>query len=150
MTLARLHLDLAADIIELNRMGAEVSTFCIDNGIDGKTAYTLQLVCDEWFTNIVSHGYGKPAPKGRPISLSITKTDSSTLVLVFTDDALAFNPLALEVPNTTLSVEERKVGGLGIHFIRQMMSSCAYRRINDQNELTLIKKLDEPREETES
>jgi serine/threonine-protein kinase RsbW len=60
------------------------------------------------------------------------------------DDGLAFNPLEMLAPDTKQPLEERPVGGLGIHLVRTLMDEVAYRRQNGRNLLVLKKEITEP------
>lgn len=146
----RLHLELSASIEELERMGAAVMAFCTANAIDSKLAYTLRLVCDEWVTNIIVHGYGGAAPsrEAAAIEVQLSRVDEGTLRLAFIDHAPPFNPLLRPAPDVSLPVEERDLGGLGIHFIRNKMDECVYERVASTNQLVLLKKLGGNREES--
>ena len=61
---------------------------------------------------------------------------------IIVDSGLAFDPTKKEDVDITLGVEERSIGGLGIHLVRQIMDSVNYERIKGKNVLTLTKKLD--------
>ena len=63
------------------------------------------------------------------------------MTFVISDNGSPFDPTAKSEVDTTLSAEERGIGGLGIHLIRQLMDSINYERDNGRNVLTLIKKL---------
>lgn len=141
----RLHLELRASIGELERTSAAVAAFGKANNIGEKLLYSLQLVCDEWLTNIVMHGYGA-APSGVPppadaaaIELTLERTAEDALRLTFVDRAPPFNPLTRPEPDVSLSVDEREVGGLGIHFLRKFMDHCEYERTDGRNRLVLVK-----------
>ena len=57
------------------------------------------------------------------------------------DDGRPFDPLTVAPPDRTAPLAERKIGGLGIHFVRNLMSDVAYQRIGDRNRLVLTKAL---------
>ena len=63
------------------------------------------------------------------------------VVFTITDSGIPFDPTAQTEPDITLSAEERPIGGLGIHLVRQIMDDIQYERKDDKNILTLIKKL---------
>lgn len=151
----RMQLGLSASIDELERMGQAIESFCEANGLDEKTKYALRLVCDEWVTNIVMHGYaasppasGDGASSEPPIALTIARSADGTVRLEFIDRAPPFDPLSHPVPDVGKSVEERDVGGLGIHFIRKMTDGCEYERDGNVNRLVLYKRIGADREET--
>ena len=57
--------------------------------------------------------------------------------MVYTDDGVPYDPTAEEEPDVTLAMEERPVGGLGLHMVRKMTASMTYERAEDENRLTL-------------
>jgi anti-sigma regulatory factor (Ser/Thr protein kinase) len=61
------------------------------------------------------------------------------LEIVVIDDGHEFNPLEFPEPDTNLPVEERPIGGLGIHLLRKMADRLEYRRIDGFNRLALLK-----------
>ena len=66
--------------------------------------------------------------------------DGQTLHFQIIDEGIAFDPTAKQKTDTTLSVEERQIGGLGILLVRELMDSINYERTGGRNILTLIKK----------
>jgi anti-sigma regulatory factor (Ser/Thr protein kinase) len=64
-----------------------------------------------------------------------------TLIFTVSDNGIPFDPTTKENADTTLSAEDREIGGLGIHLVRQLMDEIHYRREEDTNVLTLIKHL---------
>ena len=139
----RLKLEVAASLRELERLGASIAAYCKRCGVDDKLSYALQLVCDEWVTNVIVHGYAdSPPAAGEPaIEITLERPAHDKLVLTFVDRAPPFDPLTRPEPNVDLSVDERDVGGLGIHFIKNIMDRCEYERVGERNRLTLTKRL---------
>ncbi|WP_309120029.1 ATP-binding protein [Paenibacillus sp.] len=143
----RLHMELAASLQELGRMGEAVAAFCERGGIDEKLSYAVQLVCDEWVTNVIAHGYGGAPPDAGEAAIELTiERTADSLRLAFVDRAPPFDPLTHPEPDVDLSVDEREVGGLGIHFMKKIMDACEYERIGGRNRLALTKKLGTRRE----
>jgi anti-sigma regulatory factor (Ser/Thr protein kinase) len=68
-------------------------------------------------------------------------TDGQSLKIVIVDSGVIFDPTLVEKADTTLSAEERKIGGLGIYLVREFMDSINYERVDGNNILTLIKYL---------
>ena len=63
--------------------------------------------------------------------------------MTITDDGMPFNPLSAEAPDTDLSLEDREIGGLGIHLVRNLIDDVTYNRRIDKNVMTLVKDLDQ-------
>jgi serine/threonine-protein kinase RsbW len=95
------------------------------------------LAVDEAATNIIVHGY-----QGQPgiIEVEMRRTGDS-LVVCLRDQAFPFDPTAMPPPDLTLPLEQRPLGGMGIHLVRQLMDEVTH-RITPQggNELTIVKK----------
>ena len=100
-----------------------------------ETVFHLQLACDELLTNALSYGF----PDGRPpqICLSIFRKNN-TIEAEIVDDGIPFNPLAQPEPDLTSSLEDRKIGGLGVHFIRTVISDLKYHRSEGRNHIEMV------------
>jgi sigma-B regulation protein RsbU (phosphoserine phosphatase) len=96
----------------------------------------LNLALEEWVVNVIQYGY-TDALEHR-IELRLWR-DAREVRVVIEDDGRAFDPTAYAEADTSLSVAERPIGGLGIHFIRKMMDRFTYRRDDGHNIVTLTK-----------
>ena len=67
--------------------------------------------------------------------------ESLTASLTFIDSGVPYNPLEKDDPDTTLSAEDRKIGGLGIFLVKKSMDDMRYESKDGKNILTLVKKL---------
>lgn len=102
-----------------------------------KTAMQVIMCLEEIFVNIAHYAYG-----GGEGMLKLTLGfEGDVLTLEFRDSGVAFDPLAKPDPDITLGVEDRKIGGLGIYFVKQMMDDVKYARLGAENVLTVTKKL---------
>ena len=108
-------------------------------GLGGKLVFTLNLALDELVTNVVSYGYDEPAGD-RDITVALAVGDGR-LTATLEDDGRPFDPLAKAPPDIDSSLEDRRIGGLGVHFVRTMMDDVQYRRVDGRNRLTLVKTL---------
>ena len=103
-----------------------------------KTVIQINIAIDEIYSNIVKYAY---PDKAGPITVKfITKDDPQRVYVRFEDEGIPYNPLTKEDPDTTLSAEERNIGGLGIYMVKQSMDDVKYKYENGCNILT-IKKL---------
>lgn len=100
--------------------------------------FTLRLVVEEIVVNIVNYAY--PEGVDGELNVSITANDAE-ITLVFADSGTPFDPLAKDDPDTTLGIDERPIGGLGIFLVKQMMDTVTYRYENGCNILTMSKLL---------
>ncbi len=90
----------------------------------------MMVAMDEIYSNIVQYS-------GADWAEIVYNGREGEVVLIFRDNGIPYNPLEQKAPDTTLSSEEREIGGLGIHMVRQMMDEVEYTHENDCNVLTL-------------
>lgn len=132
----RLSLNLESSLESLGQIERAVSAFGEEHGWAADLLFHVQLVLDELATNVINHGYGA---SGHSFQIMIeSKPQAVRIELV--DEARPFDPLQdAPQPATDASVEERKVGGLGVYITKQLMDELEYRRENGKNRLTLVK-----------
>ena len=100
--------------------------------------YHVDLVLEELIVNTVNYGYDDNARHEIEIALT---SDVDALTIEIADNGHAFNPLSdAPEPDLDLGLEDRQIGGLGIHLVRAIMDEIHYRRDQDKNRLTLIKR----------
>ena len=103
-----------------------------------KLAANVRLAVEEAVVNVMDYAY----PVGLEGDICIcAKSDGKRLRFIISDEGAPFDPTKALQVDTTLGVEDRPVGGLGIHLVRQLMDSINYERIDGKNTLTLIKLL---------
>jgi anti-sigma regulatory factor (Ser/Thr protein kinase) len=108
------------------------------NDIPSKLKNKIIIVVDEIFSNIARYAY-HPYSGSAVVRICI----ASDITIEFIDNGVAYNPLSVKTPDTTLSAEEREIGGLGLFMVKNMMDSVEYRREGNKNILTIKKKLEE-------
>ena len=102
----------------------------------------VYLVLEELVTNIVDYGYpGEDTRVDVGIRIEIA---NGAVVVHICDDGIAFNPLDVPCPDTSLPLIEREAGGLGIHLCRQLMDEAHYERRNLHNHLRMVKRMPDP------
>ena len=99
--------------------------------------FAANLAIEELVTNIIKYGYDDDAAHEITIRLVVS---GSKLRIEISDDGHAFNPFDQPEPDTSLPAEERPIGGLGIHFVRNLLDACAYCRSEGRNIVSLTKK----------
>ena len=98
--------------------------------------FRINLVLEELALNIIDYAHDDGGVHEFDISL-ISGEDAITIEVI--DDGKAFDPLSdAPQPDTTTSLEDRRVGGLGLHLVRATMDEMSYRRDQEKNHLTLI------------
>jgi sigma-B regulation protein RsbU (phosphoserine phosphatase) len=108
-------------------------------GVPDTDRQTLSMVIDDLLNNVISYAY----PEGGDHQILVDVTlRGKRLVLMIEDDGIPFNPFELEQPDVGQSVEERGIGGLGIHLVRETMDEYHYQRRADKNIVILVKNLD--------
>ena len=103
-------------------------------GIPEELNMPINLALEEIVSNVMLYAY--PHSSGRVI-VEFSKGDR--LIFTITDSGIPFDPTKQKEADITLSAEERQIGGLGIHLVRQIMDEVIYERVEDKNVLTLIK-----------
>lgn len=102
------------------------------------TTMKLNLAVEEAVVNVMNYAY----PQGTVGDINIeAKGDDNQLEFIISDSGTPFDPTAKADANTSLTAEERPIGGLGIHLVRQIMDEVMYERKDNKNILTLRKKL---------
>lgn len=98
------------------------------------------VIADDLLNNVVSHAGDGRAPT---IEASL-ELDDQRVQLTVTDDGPPFNPFLVETPNVATRIDERDVGGLGIHLVRNLMEEHHYSRLADRNIVRVARRLAEP------
>jgi serine/threonine-protein kinase RsbW len=136
MSGAELDLTLPAVAASLPSFQAALDQVCARAGIAAEIRNDLQVVLDEVCSNVFKHAYSAP---GGTLRLTVRRL-SDAIELTFTDQGRAFDPLSLPAPDLTLPLDERPLGGLGIHLVRQMTDRQSYRHSPvEGNRLSLTK-----------
>lgn len=104
-----------------------------------EVVFKVKLVVEEIGLNIIDHGYGQDDSKEMEFRLN---SEDGALTIEFIDEAKPFDPLS-ETPDPDISsgIEERPIGGLGVHLVRELMDEVKYTRDSDRNRLTLVMRL---------
>ena len=133
----RLHLTLESELNALHQVSEAVERFGLEQEWAADLLFQIQLALEELASNVINHGYGEP---GHEFEIVIDSSPSS-LTIEITDSARAFDPLS-DAPDAQLDaeLEDRRIGGLGVYFVRTMMDEMHYERDGGKNRLTLVKK----------
>jgi sigma-B regulation protein RsbU (phosphoserine phosphatase) len=126
------------DLSELARVAALIEAFAEEHGVPPLVAFECNLALDEVLTNTISYGYTDGGTHEIVLRCAL---DADEWRFEVEDDGEPFNPLAQASPDLSLSIEERPIGGLGIHLVRRVMDGLEYRRQGDKNVLVMRKKV---------
>ena len=129
---------LPNDIETIPQLTEFIDLVAEEVGLDMSLTMSLNLAMEEAVVNVMDYAY----PDGQKGNVDIEVTaDQEWMTFVITDTGIAFDPTTKEDADTTLSAEERPIGGLGIFLVRQLMDDINYKREGNKNVLTLRKKL---------
>lgn len=131
-------LSLKNRLEELTRMTAWVEEQGAAFALSPSLVMSLTLILEEWIVNVISYAYSDKSE--HTIELRLWR-EGDDLRFEIEDDGRTFDPTAQADADTTLPMAHRKIGGLGIHFIRKTMDRFTYRRENNHNIVTLVKNI---------
>jgi anti-sigma regulatory factor (Ser/Thr protein kinase) len=112
--------------------------FCFHHGISKEDLTTIDIILEEVVTNIIKYGGMETNSEACSIALNL---ESDLLEITISDRGHPFNPLLLPEVETDKGVEDRPIGGLGIHFVKKLTLSQEYEYRDGRNILTLTLKL---------
>ena len=130
------HFTLKNQLADLAPLADRIRASLDGLGLSERDLFCIDLVCDELITNTIKYGYADTAEHQIAVNLSVRPHE---IVIELEDDGQPFNPLNNATPDTTLALQDRPIGGLGIHLLREMMDHCDYRHINGKNCVTFQK-----------
>lgn len=129
---------LSNDVNEVPQLTEFVEKACETVNLDTTVIMQVNLAMEEAVVNVMNYAY----PEGHKGEIGVVaEADDKRLKFIITDVGAPFDPTTYKKVDTTLSAEERNIGGLGIHLMRRYMDSINYERIEGKNILTLRKKL---------
>lgn len=131
-----LHLQLPAEQDSLVELAEAVEGLA--EAWPSEAKFHVDLVLEELAQNIISYGY--PDGRSGQFVVSIQRLGDE-LNIVIEDDGIPFDPFSLAEPNLELSLDERAIGGLGVHFTRTLMDTYRYQRLDGRNRVELTKSL---------
>jgi len=131
-----LDLRLPNDRAAMAGLAEAVERFAAAHGLPADAVTALQIAVDETVTNAIMHGYA--AGVRGEIAVRLRRRPDS-VVLEIEDDGVPFDPLQAPPPALGLPAAERPIGGLGIHFVRNLMDKASYARRDGRNLLKLVK-----------
>lgn len=131
---------------ELRNQLSELATLCEKMegvgqtlGLSRRCLFEVNLALDELFTNIISYGFQDQSEHFIRVRVSAAP---DMLTVVLEDDGVAFNPVERIPPDLPCTLDECKVGGLGIHLVKNLMDEVTYERRAGTNVLTLKKTIE--------
>ena len=126
-------LELRSDLAELKRLAGWIKAQA-QQELSADTSFAIQLCLEEAVANIIMHGGAKADRLKIAIEL---ERNAGTLVASIEDSGREFDPTQFPSPSVAKSLEEAKVGDLGIHLMHSFASDMHYERRDGRNRLTL-------------
>ena len=115
---------------EIAQAAELLEAFGIAHGLSADIVFKFNVALDEVVTNIISYAYEDEAEHQIAIRVALDGGEVSVRV---EDDGRAFNPLDAPAPDLRSGIDERPIGGLGVHLVRSLMDSLEYHRERDRN-----------------
>ncbi len=136
--IAELKLVLRNDLIEVERLGAAVDAFCAQYSLTPRIAFNLNLVLEEIVVNVINYAFPEAGQYLIYVDLFLGKEQVEGEVR---DTGKAFDPLLVAPPDLDLDLDQRVVGGLGVHFLKTLTDEVRYTRRDGSNCLRFIKRI---------
>ncbi len=130
-------LNLNNKVSEITKLNAFVKSATATLNMEIGLANKIKLAVEEAVTNIIDYAY----QNGTEGNISVTiEADESRIRFILTDSGAEFDPTGVSKADTTLTVEERPIGGLGVFLVRNLMDSINYERVDGKNVLRMEKR----------
>ncbi len=131
-------LTLKNDISEVTKLSTFIKSVFEKMELDKSLSSQLRLAVEEAVVNVLNYAY-PPGSEGT-VEIRIMSDDHQLKVMI-TDAGVPFDPTEQEKIDTSLAIEDRRIGGLGIHLVRALMDTINYERLDGKNILTLMKQI---------
>ena len=125
---------MPARVESLHELLTFIRTEAKKRGFSESALGRIELVVEEALVNVFVHGYTQT---GGMVEVRCLVSDDPALTIEIHDTGVAFDPLSLAEPDVQSDLTKRKIGGMGVFFIRKMTDKVAYRREGDRNVLTM-------------
>jgi serine/threonine-protein kinase RsbW len=133
-----LHLLFPAQRTQLPEVAEAIHSFGCEAGWPETVCLQIDLALEELLVNIMDYGY----PDRPPGQIELTlQASPDHLNITVADDGVPFNPWQYAAPNLEVPLEDRIIGGLGIHLVKSIMDSCTYSFFDSRNRVILTKSL---------
>jgi serine/threonine-protein kinase RsbW/sigma-B regulation protein RsbU (phosphoserine phosphatase) len=129
-----IHVDAGA----MQQVRGFVTDFVAQHAIAAEEQSRILIVLEELITNLTKYGYPNRLGGSAEVALQLNGTQ---LTIEFADDGDPFDPLNRPPPNLSSPLEERDLGGLGIHIVRALADEARYCRVDQRNVLRLTRRV---------
>lgn len=132
-------MSIRAELGEVAKVNSAVAEFVAAQGVPASVRRSLHVVLDELLANSAMHGLAGREDGTVTVEAAVA---AGRLTVTIRDNGTAFDPFARAAPDTTLSVKDRPIGGLGIHLVQQLVDEVSYRRDDTWNVVGIVKRLE--------
>jgi len=135
------HLDLrvANRTEEIIRVNQGFNDFAEQYGVPEGDRRRINLIFDELLNNVISYAFDDDEEHFIDVAVSLER---NRLVVTIADDGRPFNPFGRIPPETDVPMDDRDIGGLGLHLVKNVMDDVTYERLGTKNVVTLIKNIE--------
>ncbi len=126
------------EIKSLDKIFDFINEFVTAHNVDDSMTFSINFVVEELFTNMVKYN----SQSEHDILVSLSREDNKLIIRLTDFDAELFDVTKAEDVNIHQRLEDRKIGGLGIHLVKKMVDQVNYEYVNRQSTVTLIKNLE--------
>jgi anti-sigma regulatory factor (Ser/Thr protein kinase) len=134
---AELEFTLVNRASDIPRAQDELEQFAAAHNFPARKLHEAQVAFEEHLTNVVNYGYDDPVEHAIRILFQIRPGE---LRIQVEDTGRPFNPLEPPPPDLSAPLDQRPIGGLGLHMMRKSLDALEYRRENDRNIVVMIKR----------
>ncbi len=135
----RLDIPIKNTLDEFSRLVEGVAQFLAENEVSPKVDFTANLVIEEAVLNVIHYAYPTQGDDDIGFTMEI---DGRELTITLSDAGRPYDPLARPEPDVNAPLEDRQVGGLGVHLIKKTCKRVNYVYEKNQNKLTMVIDLD--------
>jgi serine/threonine-protein kinase RsbW len=134
---------IGTDPGQVARVSAAFAEFADAHAMPAAIRRSVSVAVDELLSNTIAYGFAGQGGGGGAVSIEV-ELRADRVCVTLTDNGKPFNPLEMSAPGTALPLQQRQLGGLGIHLARRVMDNVAYQRRADRNVVSLTKLLGRP------
>ena len=131
-------LTIRIDIASMRDVRGFVADFVTQHALETDEQHRIMIVLEELITNLAKYGYRNRPAGNAEIAMQL---DAPHLTIEFIDDGDPFDPLDAPRPDLDASLEERDLGGLGVHIVRSLSDEVRYSRAGGRNVLQLMRRV---------
>ncbi len=132
---SRIGVKIETRVEELNRIASVVEEMGEKERWPPDLVFKVNLILEELCLNIINYGHTGGLHE---IDITLTSTEDA-LTIDVVDDGMPFDPISdAPTPDVNAPMEDRGIGGLGVHLVQAMTDEMHYRRVRDTNQVTLV------------